>query len=155
MKIGALILLLLIPLAMPRQSESWRGITPLKSTCEDVKRILKVDQCTFPISRYSLSDFRVIVEFEHETCRRNPRSWRVPRGTVTALEISPQNHLSPSDFGIDISKYEKREAGEIVGMEHYDSPEEGVTVDLYKGFVQNVFLFPRKSDEALRCKPLK
>lgn len=142
-------------ITMQSQSNCWRGITPLKSTCEDVKKVLKVDKCTLPIAEYTLPDFRVMVEFENETCDAEPRAWRVPRGTVIALTISPRSELRPSEFGLDLSKYKKREGGDIVGLEHFDSEEEGVTVDLYRGFVQNLFLYPRKSEAALRCKPLK
>ena len=75
-------------------------------------------------------------------------------GLVTALTVSPRNDMRPSEVGLDLSKYKKREGGDIVGVEHYDS-EEGVTVDLYRGFVQHLFLYPRKSEAALRCSPLK
>jgi hypothetical protein len=155
MRIGVLTFLCLSFLMMRSQSNCWRGITPLQSTCEDVKKILKVDTCTLPISQYTLPDFRVMVEFENETCDRESRAWRVPKGTVTAITVSPRNEMRPSEFGLDLSKYKKREDGEIVGLEHYDSQGEGVTVDVYRGFVQNLFLYPRKSDDAVRCKPLK
>lgn len=155
MKLGLPALLLLMLVTMRSQSNCWRGITPLHSTCEDVKKILKVDTCRLPISEYTLPDFRVMVEFENETCVSAPRAWRVPKGTVLALTLSPRNEMRPSEFGLDLSRYKKREDGEIVGVEHYDSDEEGVTVDLYRGFVQNLFLYPRKSDDTLRCKPLK
>lgn len=155
MRLGFLALLFLMLVTMSSQSNCWRGITPLRSTCEDVKKILKVDTCTLPISEYTLPDFRVMVEFQNETCDSEPRAWRVPKGTVTAITISPRNEMRPSEFGLDLSKYKKREDGEIVGVEHYDSEEEGVTVDLYRGFVQNLFLYPRKSEDTLRCKPLK
>lgn len=155
MRLGLLALLFLMLVTMRSQSNCWRGITPLRSTCEDVKKILKMDKCTLPISEYTVPDFRVMVEFQNETCDSEPRAWRVPKGTVTAITISPRNEMRPSEFGLDLSKYKKREDGEIVGVEHYDSQEEGVTVDLYRGFVQNLFLYPRKSEYTLRCKPLK
>lgn len=155
MKVAVLALLLLMFMTMRSQFNCWRGIIPLQSTCEDVKKILKVDTCMLPISQYTMPDFRVMVEFQNETCDSEPRAWRVPKGTVTAITISPRNEMRPSDFGLDLSKYKKREDVEIVGVVHYDSEEEGVTVDLYRGFVQNLFLYPRKSDEAIRCKPLK
>lgn len=155
MRIGVLAFLLLSFLMMRSHANCWRGITPLKSTCEDVKKILKVDTCTLPISQYTLPDFRVMVEFQNETCDSEPRAWRVPKGTVLAITLSPRNEMRPSEFGLDLSKYKKREDGEIVGLEHYVSNEEGVTVDLYRGFVQNLFLYPRKSEENLRCKPSK
>ncbi|SRR5712692_6907192 len=155
MRLGLPAVVLLTLVTMHSQSNCWRGITPLHSTCEDVKKILKVDTCTLPISEYTLPDFRVMVEFENETCDSEPRAWRVPKGTVLAITLSPRNEMRPSKFGLDLSKYKKREDGEIVGVEHYDSDEEGVTVDLYRGFVQNLFLYPRKSEDTLRCKPLK
>ena len=155
MRLGLPAFLLLMLVTMRSQTNCWRGITPLRSTCGNVKKILKVDTCRFPISEYTLPDFRVMVEFENETCASAPPAWRVPKGTVLAITLSPRNEMRPSEFGLDLSKYKKREDGEIVGLEHYDSSEEGVTVDLYRGFVQNLFLYPRKSDDRLRCKPLK
>lgn len=40
-------------------------------------------------------------------------------------------------------------------MEHFNGDEAGVTAELYRGFVQNLFLYPLKSEEALRCKASK
>lgn len=154
MRIIVSVLTLLMFITTQGQSNCWRGITPLRSTCEDVKKVLNVDACTLPISQYTLPDFRVMVEFQTETCNnKEARVWRVPKGTVIAITIAPRNEMRPSEFGLDLSKYKKREDVEIVGLEHYDSAEEGVTVDLYRGFVQNLFLYPRKGDAALLCKP--
>lgn len=150
-----LALLFVVVVALRSQSNCWRGITPLRSTCEDVKNILKVDTCNLPIAQYTLPDFRVMVEFENETCDSSPRGWRVEKGTVLAVTVSPRTEMRPTELGLDLSKYKKREDGEIVGVEHYSSEEEGVTVDLYRGFVQTFFLYPRKSDETLRCKRAK
>jgi hypothetical protein len=59
--------------------------------------------------------------------------------------------MTVSQFGIDLSGFKKRESEEIVGMEHYDNDEEGVSVELFQGYLMNVVLGPRKSDDALRC----
>jgi hypothetical protein len=142
-------------ISMGGQSKGWHGIVPLHSTCEDVKRELGVESCTCPISRYTLPDYRVMVEFENETCESEPCAWRVPKGTVTAITISPRNEVLPSTFGLDLSKYVRREDGEIVGVEHYESLKEGVTVNLYRGFVQDLLIYPPASEDKLRCKPLK
>lgn len=152
MKIGLAAVVLLALVIVQSQSNCWRGITPLRSTCEDVKKILNVDKCTVPISNYTVPDFRVMIQFANKSCGTAPYTWRVPKGTVTAIIISPEKAMVPADFGIDVTKYKKRDDGEIVGLEHYTSEEEGVRVDLFNGFVQNLFLSPRKADEALRCK---
>jgi len=95
---------------------------PLHSNCDDVKRAL--ESCTAPISNYTLPDFRVMVEVENQTCDKEPRAWRVSPGTVTAIIVSPRNEVLPSEFGIDLSRYERREDDEIVGVVHYESRKE-------------------------------
>lgn len=147
--------LLLICTSTCPQSNCWRGITPLRSSCEDIKRILQVDACSEPISWYTLPDYRVMVEFAATDCDKFPRSYRVPKGTVVAMAISPQHPTTVSQFGIDLSKFKKREGEEIVGLEHYDNDDQGMSVELFKGYLLTVFLAPRKSDDVLRCKSAK
>jgi hypothetical protein len=155
MKIGIVVFLLMQLATTHSQPNCWRGITPLHSACEDVKRALGVDSCTSPISRYTLPDFRVTIEFENESCDHEPRAWRVSPGTVTSIIVSPRKEMLPSEFGLDLSKYQKREDAEIVGVGHYENRDEGVNVNLYRGFVQDLFLSPPTGEEKLRCKPQK
>lgn len=133
------------------QSNSWRGITPLRSTCEDVKKILQVDTCSLPKANYTVPGFRVTIEFGNDDCGKSPRSWRVPKGTVLALIVSPEQTMTVSQLGL--SRFKKREGEEIVGLEQYDNDEEGISVETFQGYVMNLFLSPRKSDESLLCKP--
>lgn len=65
------------------------------------------------------------------------------------------NAMTVSQLGLDLSKFKKREGEEIVGLEHYDNDEEGVSVETFQGYVMNLFLSPSKSDESLLCKPAK
>jgi hypothetical protein len=139
-----------------RFAQDWRVITPLHSMCDDVKKALKVDKCSLPMSEYHVPGFRVIVFFsENKGCEKDPRDWRVPLGTVTSVVVHPDEEMLPCTVGLDLSKYERREDGEIVGVEHYERREEGTSLDLYRGFVQTLYLYPASSEEKLRCKPLK
>lgn len=139
---------------MPVSAKDWRGITPLRSTCEDVKQALKVDKCIFPMSEYKLPEYRVVVFFSENQSCDDPRDWHVPPGTVIGLTISPTSKMRPSELGIDIAKYQKLGDGDVVGMEHYESLKEGVTIELYYGYVQYLVFYPTSSDEKQRCKPL-
>lgn len=94
-----------------------------------------------------------MISFATGDCEKAPNGWRVAKGTVTTIILSPQIPMTPAMFGIDLSKYKKQEDGEIVGIDHYTNEEEGVTVDMYAGVIQNLYLYPRKADEAMRCQP--
>lgn len=134
------------------QTNSWRGITPVHSTCEDVKKILKVDTCSLPISEYTIPDYRVKITFANDACTDSAESWRVPKGTVLSVVVSPLHAMTISQFGIDLAGFKKRAGEEIIGMEHYDFDEQGVSIELFKGYVLNVSFGPRDSDDGSRCK---
>jgi len=146
--------LLLMDITRSPQPNAWRGITPVRSTCEDVKKALKVDTCVLPISEYTIPDYRVMVSFANDDCNSSPHAWRVPKGTVLSLVISPQHAMTASQFGLDLTGFKKREGVEIVGLEHYDDDEEGVSVELFQGYLMNVSFGPRRGDDTLRCKPV-
>lgn len=150
----ALPTVLLWLLTMPfNQSNCWRGLTPLRSTCDDVKKVLSIVECSMPITNYTSPELEVMISFAAGDCDKAPKGWRVSKDTVTSIILSPRIPMTPEMFGLDLSKYEKREDGEIVGLDHYMSEEEGVRVDIYGGVIQNLFLSPRKADEGKRCKP--
>lgn len=96
-----------------------------------------------------------MIEFDNGNCDKSPRAWRVPKGTVVFLAITPVQPMTVSQLGLDLSKFKKREGGRNCRLEQYDNHEEGVSVETFQGYVMNLFLSPRKSDESLRCKPAK
>ena len=149
------LLLLLGVCCSTASAKGWKGIEPLRSTCEDVKRALKVDQCASPMSVYNLPEFRVVIFFSEARNCKKPRGWRVPPGTVLSLTVSPTREMLPSEMGIDLTNYKKLGDRDLVGAEGYESSEEGISVELFNGFVQDIFFGPTIMDEKLRCKPLK
>jgi hypothetical protein len=63
--------------------------------------------------------------------------------------------MRPTEFSLDLSKFERRESTDVVGEEHYHIPKDGVTIELYRGFVQTLFLYPLQSEQKMKCKPPK
>lgn len=145
-----LLWLFTVPLS---QSNCWRGLTPLRSTCDDVKKVLSIETCSMPLTNYDQPEMQVMISFAAGDCDKAPQGWRVSKGTVTAIILSPQIPMTPEIFGLDLSKFTKRADGEIVGLDHYTSVEEGVAVDIYGGVIQKLSLYPRKADEGMRCNP--
>jgi hypothetical protein len=135
------------------QPNCWRGLTPLRSTCDDVKKVLSIEKCSMPLTTYDAPDLRVMISFATGDCDKAPQGWRVSKGTVTSIILSPQIPMTPEMFSLDLSKYTKREDAEIDGLDHYTSVEEDVAVDIYNGVVQKLSLNPRKADAGMRCKP--
>jgi|GEM_PF-6558537 len=63
MRFGLLTVLLSFMITPSGQSNCWRGITPLRSTCEDIKNSLNINTCSMPLTRYSVPELRVMIGF--------------------------------------------------------------------------------------------
>jgi hypothetical protein len=61
-------------------AQGWRGIVPLRSDCESVKGLLKVDQCT--AGTYLIGEDNLSISFSDGSCETG---WKVSPGTVLSF----------------------------------------------------------------------
>lgn len=67
----ALPTVLLWLLTMPfNQPNCWRGLTPLRSTCDDVKKVLSIVECSKPITNYTSPELEVMITEGLESLER-------------------------------------------------------------------------------------
>jgi hypothetical protein len=133
------------------QAKEWRGITPLYSTCKDVKRILGVTKCE--TTTYHLKDENVSIYFSEYPCGvRLPEGWNVPVGTVIQMTVYPAIKPKFADLHIDESKFKKEEDPELPGNFAYTDYEEGFSfVVSPSGVADNFTYFATAKDHSLRC----
>jgi hypothetical protein len=135
--------------------KEWRAIVPLRSTREDVERILGTPQRRAEWrSYYSLPTEIVVVHFQVGTCDgdRFGLKWNVPPGTVVSIGVIPkglhskEEYLSPNNFaGHDNG----------AGFERYTNAAEGLSVETHKKLVTLVEYYPEASKELLQCPQLE
>jgi hypothetical protein len=89
--------------------KGWRGIVPLHSSCEDVKRVLNVSECR---SFYDTEEGKVYIGFSKKPCADG---WKVPPGTVLHISVYPKNAPLVEELGLDLRAFQKEIS--------YDSPE--------------------------------
>lgn len=82
--------------------KDWRGITPLHSTCEDVKRILNVTSCESSV--FTLEDEIANIDFSDKPCADG---WDVPSGTVISVTVYPKRKSQLTELSINIDDYKK------------------------------------------------
>jgi hypothetical protein len=131
-------------------AKEWRGIVPLHSTCEDVKRILGIKKCD--TANYPLEGdkevFAVSIYFEDHTC---PQGWNVPPGTVTGLSVYPRIKPRLADLHLDEKKYKKVIEGDAPANVIYTDAEEGFEIETSNGVVIAFGYSPSAKDNYLRC----
>jgi hypothetical protein len=149
MKISILVFFLVGILLTPSsdaRGQVWSELVPLISTCEDVKRVLKVSECKLPWSEYQFPDYNVTVDFSTDA-----DGWCVSRQTITSIFVSLKRTIKLSDYRSDLT-------GFVISKE-YDAPEISIYKDDRKGlkfsvqkfrdgelYVWDIALYPSKQN---------
>lgn len=135
------------------QASEWRGIRPLYSKRPDVERLLgKADDPSKEHSLvYKTEKEVVIVDYAGGLSCKAGAVWRVPRGTVVSITVSPRTPLPLSELHIDKDRYTKTFDLKLTDVARYTDEEDGVRIVVYQGQVDYIDYFPGKKDEHLRC----
>ncbi|HJT26770.1 MAG TPA: hypothetical protein VJ784_05095 [Pyrinomonadaceae bacterium] len=138
---------LIILLSGSGQAQGWRGIVPLRSNCESVKGLLKVDQCT--PGTYVIGEDNLSISFSDGSCETG---WKVSPGTVLSFYVHTRRKLRFSSQYPDSSKFVKVPNSLSHDVVYYENQEDGVTVAVLKdGTIAHTFYGPSSKDLALKC----
>lgn len=137
---------LLIAAVSVCSAKEWRGLVPLRSTCEDVKRILNVTKCG---DSYETDEGRVYFTFSKKPCADG---WNVPAGTVLEISVYPKAKQA-TEMGLDLTNFQKEVSYDSPNYVYYSNREEGITLLVTPDQkVQSVYYYAATKDEYLRCK---
>lgn len=140
----------IIAIPLWASAQGWRGIVPLQSRCDDVKRILGIDGCRS--GTYQTDDGTVSISFSDATCESG---WNVPPGTVLSFHVHSRTQQTLASIVSDASKYIKSVDTHVRYVAYYENKDEGVSIAVFEdGTVANVFYGPSAKDSALRCPSL-
>lgn len=112
-------------------AQDWQKIEPLVSTCNEVKRIFKVDGCESPVTRLEFEKFTVSIYF-----KRTSDQWNVSSDTVVWMVVLFKDLPKLNEFEKDLSGY-------TVSPE-YDAPE----ITIYKNENKGLTLSTQKHQQS-------
>jgi hypothetical protein len=156
MKVAILRVIVVATLAFGVASEisakDWRGLTPLRSTREDVEKLLgeppappKDGSRSYTINKgrsiYLVDEGEVYIVFA-EVLSEGPREClnTVAEGTVLLIQVTPKTKMSIAEFVTDGKKYRKFDpsAPPNLGYEAYVNEEDGLIVRGFKGIIDQI-----------------
>ena len=134
------------------EAKEWRGIVPMKSTREDVKRILGRSRNANHIrANYDLDEGHVYIVFSNGEDYNYDCVKKLPKDIVLLIEFRPKADLTLPDLKLDLTKFRKFDPSipPNLGREAYVSEEEGLIVSTYKGKVYQISYLASKEDQKL------
>lgn len=145
--------------AMPQNA--WHGFVPLRSTRNDVERVLKNPKNSSPPDYiYETENEKIIVRYSTDLCSRSGKiEWNVPVDTVITITVSPKVKLLVRDLRLDLRQYGRSEIAHPRGLVNYINLDDGVGIEakLEDGceVVLSVTYQPATKDIELRCSTSK
>jgi hypothetical protein len=152
--------------AQTRRTKGWRGIVPLHSTHADVLR--RVGKPAADKESYSEYDFEGVENVrlfysDGKGCATG--DWRVPRGTVLSIYVTPRKDNPPlrlSDLRLDLRRLRKEKgSGDVQARTIYKDERAGVTYEVFgedagpDAQVMSIQYGPASGDRRLRCRERK
>jgi hypothetical protein len=132
-------------------TKGWRGIVPLKSTRAEVERILgRPDKES--VNAYDFPEESVLFRYSQRRC---DEQWNVAPDTVLYISINPKVKRPLTELNLDLTKYKKK-PGDFDVLDHfyYVDEEQGLTLSVRSGMVQEYIYGPTAKDNPLRCRKL-
>lgn len=128
-------------------AQTWREIVPLRSNCEDLKRIMGISRCLN--TTYDFADAKVTIAFSDGTCATG---WNVKEGTVLFIEVHPKAPLKLEDLDLDEALYQKTVDSHLPEVTHYRNQDRGANIAVFSdGTVASLSYGPSTKDKALEC----
>ena len=155
MKLIVIVAFMLLTFADVCLAQEWRGLKPLHSTCDDVKRSLGVDHCEYPRSIYRLEDEIIEVSFVMcscaMVCHGENRGWNLPPDTVTAIHRELRKGLPIGGFQVNGDKWTKTTT-DFKGQVIYSNDELGLRLSAIDGSVLSISQYaPLDKNKELLC----
>lgn len=141
----------ILSVATLSSAKEWRGIVPLHSTREDVKRLL--GPSAQPGERfYEFENEVAVIQYSSGSCGKYlPSGWNVPPDTVISIGVTPKSRLQLTDLNVDLRRYKKSVDPKIAEIFYHNDEEDGVTLQVSHDQVTRIFYEPAAKDKHLRC----
>ncbi len=140
--------------ASPLTAKEWRGITPLRSTRADVERLFggsadgRGSWAVYQTEEEGIS----ILFASGPPCGSNAENeWRVPKGTVISITISPKIRVLLSTLNLDESKYRKLKDPHQLNRIKYWNKEDGESISVVDDEISSFTYFAAAKDAVLHC----
>ena len=139
-----------LAMATLSQAKEWRGIVPLRSTRDDVIRLLGPTRDTNDLrSIYHLEKEEVYIVFSSKNfCDADTK--KVPLGTVLLIQITPSTKPPLTDFQVDKKKFRRFDpSSQSTEFQGYIDDDEGLMIRGHKELVDKVFYMASAKDRDL------
>ena len=150
----ALTLTSLLLVGFQEKQMEWQALVPLVTTRNEVEARLGA-----PISGkeyifvYDTMDYRVTVWYAGaKKAADDGCSWDTPNDTVFRFVLAPKKKVTLADMNIDLAKFQKQKALEMVRDYYYYNQNEGITITTRMTEGEEILLSIERGPDAAQRK---
>lgn len=138
-------------------TNTWNGITPLKSTRTDVENILgkrNPDSKATDAASYTTKNEKVFVIYSGGNCNiKLNGGWNVEKGKVISISVYPKIPLKFADYKFDKTKFSSYVEDYVI-ITTYTNKTDGIgfSVNTEEETIGYLAYFPKSEDDYLLCE---
>lgn len=139
-------LFLLLAVSGTVSSKDWRSIAPLRSTLEDVEKLLGRSTIGSKYI-YETEEGRIFFFYQSDpnaACGNGSTIYNVPFGTIFSIQIESKKKPLLVDLNLNMSKF--RRYATCIGAIGYYNAEEGFEMHVYNDVVSTFYYQPSAAD---------
>jgi hypothetical protein len=137
-------------------AQGWRGLAPMRSTCQDVEKVLGGAACGKAQAIYDLPGESVQFNFSVGGCKGGlfQEEYDVPTGTIIGISISMRGDkiVTLSDLKVDLTKFETTDISDMIGVYKHISREVGMYITATEGGVVGNYAYVPPSSYDNLCE---
>lgn len=143
------LLLLIIYSNRDVSAQEWKQIVPLISTCEDVKRILSINDCKFPTLRQKFPKYNITLDFSTDE-----DEWNVSKETVVSVLVILKELIRLEDYEANLAEYKIIPEDDLPSQKIYRNDKKGIELTVSNDkWIRNIYFYPsQKNKEKPKCK---
>ena len=137
-------------------AQSWKKVVPLVSTCEQLKDILPIKDCSASYSKIDTTEYEGIIFYSTKICQ-DGEEWNIPKGTVTEFSFTLKPFMRLSAYDGNLKDYVMKPEDDLPDYKTYTSDKLGIHLTVYLSekygeLIQDISVYPSiENKNKFRC----
>jgi hypothetical protein len=119
-------------------AQDWKKIVPKVSSCKEIKKIFKVQECKSPQFEYKSPNYKVTIYISDGKNKRG-----IPKGKVSQVLVIFIELLPLKDYKGNLLDYEIKPVADLPNSQIYENKRKGISLEVVNNeYIQTILLSP-------------
>ncbi len=153
MKIIYLLLIYVITQSTAFAVDSYKGLSPISSSCSDATKVFKNELCGQSESKHIVEGDNIIIRYSKTMCETAwGKQWNVKSGVILSIERQLKKPILMTDLQVNWLNLEKSDISTDINEIIYWDRKNGIGYFTSSKSISTIYYFPAEKMNKYQCK---